>query len=390
VNAAGGLIRAGLLWVAGSLAVFAATPEEDLHFAALGAERHFERSGLLLDAPAISAYLQGTLQKLVDTRPGAGSADCRVYLLRGQHANAFALPNCRLYVSTALFLALENEAQLTAIYARELAHVRNQSALKYHRSLKQEFAFWSTLGTALAAGAGVSPGSSRGKNYPVSSDAVGDLIWRVSIRGYSDELELQADRDALALLRIAGQRQADALRALENLRAAARATSEASSVPLLASRDTLNLRIANLRRLASDSLSGASPASATHAALAATLRLEQIRLLVESGDRLHAQQLLSEMEAAGGESGRSRYLAGELARLNGVTTREEALAAYAKGATFADAPAQLFLNQGMMLREAGDEVAARQAFTRYLEMAPDSLEATLVRRYLQPAQAPKE
>jgi regulator of sirC expression with transglutaminase-like and TPR domain len=78
----------------------------------------------------------------------------------------------------------------------------------------------------------------------------------------------------------------------------------------------------------------------------------------------------------------THFLAGELDRRNGAGSRESALAAYEAGAAFPDAPAELFLNLGLIRRELGEHRLARQAFERFLELEPRSAQADLVRYYL--------
>jgi beta-barrel assembly-enhancing protease len=378
------LTAALLSTLAAAFAVSAATPEQDVEFASRDAELYFQRAGLLVDDPEASAYLQGVLQRLVDAAPDASLSDCRAFLIRGARASGFALPSCRVYLSTALFLALDNEQQLAAVMARELAHVQLHSVVNHRRALTKQLDaanFFSNMGAALGGFRG--PGA--GANM---TDAVGDLIWRVSVRGFSPEIELRADQGALARLAAAKIGGPDAIRAIERLRVPAESPTGVTGLPLLASRNVLDARVELWRRLSRSNSEGAAPPSAEHSRLASRFRVDQIRMLVESDDLLHARVLLDEQVAVGGDNGVLSHLDAELQRRGGAAP-DVMLAAYEKGAQFADAPAQLFLSQGMLLRELGHDERARQAFRRFLELAPASTEAALVKYYLDKPGAPQ-
>jgi tetratricopeptide (TPR) repeat protein len=144
----------------------------------------------------------------------------------------------------------------------------------------------------------------------------------------------------------------------------------------------LDARLDRLRLLTGINSDGAAPASADHARIVSGLRLAQLKEHVRSGDAVSARHRLAEEITAHGASGMTHFLEGELARRGGASAREAVLAAYEKGAAFADAPAELFLNLGLMRREAGEHAQARQAFERFLELEPRSAQADVVRYYL--------
>jgi predicted Zn-dependent protease len=372
--------RIVVVWLAAASA-FAATPADEVRFAAQDAERYFERNDLLVKDEAASAYLQAVLDRLVAASPDGSLGDCRAFLIRGTHASGFALPTCRVYVSLALFMAIENEAQLASLLSREIAHVRNDSVVRNRRELDRRLndavflsTFFAALGGVPNSGVGRAPGT----------DAVGDLLWRISVRGFTDEIELQAERDGLARHRAAGFAKVDAVRALERLRDVAPAATDEQrkSLPLLASKPVLDARLARLRLVAGEDAGSGAPPDAAHQAIAQSLQLQQVREFLDTGDRAAARNLLDQHVSAHGDSGRSQFLIGELERRNGRASHAAAIAAYEKGATFADAPAELFLNLGMLLRESGNGDRARPALERFLELEPTSAQADLVRYIL--------
>ncbi len=350
----------------------------DLEYAARDAEQRF--SGALSGDGSGEAnqYLDRVFQRLLAAAPEPAFSDCRVFLLKGTRPTVFALPHCRLYVSTALFMQLENEAQLAALLARQLAHVKYRHAQLEKDETTRKVDSLHILAIALGAALG-GPGPG-GYGAGGSGEATSDLIWRVSVRGYSLEHENVADGVGLRRLRDAGHGPLDAIRALERAREVA-FEGENPQLPRLASTAYIDRRLANLRAVAGVP-GDASPPDATHAALAAALRLDQAELLIGAHDYAGATRLIDEHVASEGEGGRSHWLAGEIARHSRTGSRAQALAAYERGATFPDAPASLFLTQGLLLREDRQHEAARRAFARYLELEPDAADAAFIRLYL--------
>lgn len=367
-------------WLAATSLAQAATPEQELDFAARDAERVLNRLVLPGDQHGANDKLQAILNRLIAAAPDSALADCRVQLMKGGRPSAFALPNCRLYVSTALFMRLENDAQLATLLARELGHVQLHSAVKQRVAIAKAENSLKVLAVLTAAAGGIAAGGSGDNANPTVSNATNDLIWRVSVSGYSRELEVAADRAGIWRFQTAGFAAADAMRALELLIESA-PKNPGCSVPLLSCTQFLSTRIASLGELTRATSATAATADPEYTALAARLRVEQVRVHIDAREYVDASRVLAEQVAAQGENGITLFLAGELARLQGGS-RTAALIAYEQGATFADAPAKLFLSQGLMLRENQEHERARQALQRYLELAPDAVEAPLVRDYL--------
>ena len=135
-------------WLVAASLAQGATPEQELDFAARDAERVLSRLVLPGDQHGANDRLQAMLNRLIAAAPDPALADCRVQLMKGGRPSAFALPNCRLYVSTALFMKLENDEQLATLLARELAHVQLHSAVKQRVAIAKNenslkvFAVW--------------------------------------------------------------------------------------------------------------------------------------------------------------------------------------------------------------------------------------------------------
>lgn len=138
------------------------------------------------DDPALTDYLTRLGERLTpDGVRAAGGPELRVSVLRDPTLNAFALPDGRLFVHTGLLAAVESEAQLALIMAREVAHVVRRHALV----------------AARAGGADPVPYAGA---HPLSATAAAilgtsaPLAGLAAITGYDDRAEGEADRDGLA------------------------------------------------------------------------------------------------------------------------------------------------------------------------------------------------
>ena len=84
----------------------------------------------LYDDAALVAYLTGLAERLTPAAArSAGGPVPRVILLRDPTLSAFAWPDGRVFVHTGLVAAVDSEAQLALVLARELAHVVQRHAL---------------------------------------------------------------------------------------------------------------------------------------------------------------------------------------------------------------------------------------------------------------------
>jgi predicted Zn-dependent protease len=88
-----------------------------------------ERVGIY-DDPMLTAHLSSLAERLTPAGVvAAGGPAPRVILLRDPTLAAFALPDGRLFVHTGLVAAVQSEAQLALVVAREVAHVVRRHAL---------------------------------------------------------------------------------------------------------------------------------------------------------------------------------------------------------------------------------------------------------------------
>jgi beta-barrel assembly-enhancing protease len=87
-----------------------------------------ERHARLLNDPVVNHYIEQLGQRLV--RNSDARIPFTIKVIDSEQVNAFALPGGYLYVDTGLILAAQNESELAAVMAHEIAHVAARHATR--------------------------------------------------------------------------------------------------------------------------------------------------------------------------------------------------------------------------------------------------------------------
>jgi predicted Zn-dependent protease len=101
----------------------------------------------------------------------------RFHILRDPEANAFALPDGQIYLNTGILALLENEAQLAGLMGHEVTHTAGHHGLIEHRSVRRSIVGLMVSGMLLG---------------PIAT-AAGNVFLGLALFGYSRELEAEAD-----------------------------------------------------------------------------------------------------------------------------------------------------------------------------------------------------
>src|SRR5262249_50246029 len=129
-------------------------------------------------------------RRLADTNPQ--KIPFRFVVVVKKAFNAFSCPNGIVIINSGVFDVLENEAQLAAIIAHEIAHVTQEHMyreMQHHKKTHTAI----VLGSIVAAGMG----------YYTISDVL-KLVNVAMVNGYSRTLENQADRVGMEYMVEAG------------------------------------------------------------------------------------------------------------------------------------------------------------------------------------------
>ena len=101
-------------------------------------QRVLVSNGLIYQDQALEDYLNRIAVKL---QPEPAGLKIRVSVIKDTHLNAFAYPNGMIYINSGLLARMDNEAQLAAVLAHEIAHCTQRHALRAMRMAKDQPAF---------------------------------------------------------------------------------------------------------------------------------------------------------------------------------------------------------------------------------------------------------
>lgn len=382
------------------------TPEADER--ALWARAQTEEAALrervrMHEDPLLEDYLAGVGARLLpDAVRAAGAPVFRVVVVRDPTLNAFALPNGHIYLHTGLLSRLENEAQLAAILAHEMAHVIGRHALRSGRDADRSAR--ETPPRLVASGAGASsgpgaPGAATAVLGPTARTVLGRdlrISAMASIRGYAADLEREADAAGMAMLVRAGYDPAEAPRVYARLRDEEGAGGGLETFVL--GRDAaLAARAEAARELVRTSYAAAAGApEAVRDTEAFRLRIRPVVRDNASEDlRLGrfslARAQLDRVLAATPDDPVAHLYYGDLHRLRSqraadVSARAEharqALARYEQAIALDPTLAEPHRQLGLLYHQQQDATKARAAFERYLALRPDAPDARRIREYL--------
>jgi predicted Zn-dependent protease len=121
-------------------------------------------------------------------------------LIESDEINAFAAPGGFIFVTTGLYNSLENEEQLAAVLAHEIAHVSLQHGVRAIKksNLTQAFAI---IGSETAKH---SDNQDLQQLEGVFGDSIDNIVNQLVVSGYSKSYEYAADEEALRISYAAG------------------------------------------------------------------------------------------------------------------------------------------------------------------------------------------
>ena len=225
-----GHVSAGQTDAAG--AVTAADDEEKrLWLRAEEEEKKLDSSGLVYRNTEMEKYFDAIVRKLILPEQ-LKAVPVRVSIIRDASYNAFTLPNGKIYVHSGLLASMENEAQFAVLLGHESVHALNRHTLKELRDAKEKMVASAILG-ALTGNVFL---------------PFGQLAALASIRGYSREMESEADREGFSMLVRAGYEPLEAKKFFVILQREAKAENRAEPY-FFASHPKLQERIDNYENL---------------------------------------------------------------------------------------------------------------------------------------------
>jgi predicted Zn-dependent protease len=322
-------------------------------------ESRLRRSPFALRDKALTGYLQDVACRL----GGEHCPDVRVHVVRTPLFNANMAPNGMMQVWTGLLLRLENESQLAAVLGHEMGHYFERHSLERLRDVKSRMAFAQFIGLFGLVG------------------AIGQLGILASAFAYSREHETRADRLGMHLLQQAGYDGRQAARVWDNLVGEIEVTGGKDAgkrSPMLASHPPVETRRDDLLALAGER--GGKVGEDEFQRTIAPFRLDWLHDEVKRGQYEESLVLFDRMLKRQPADAEVLFARGEVRRLR-ATPEDlvQSLADLTEAARLDKAPALTHRSLGLAYRQRQDFPAAVQAFERYLAVAPEAADASLIK-----------
>jgi predicted Zn-dependent protease len=179
----------------------AAVSLEDEYQAGLGWYRQMGQSGVVLEDPEVSDYIQQIGHSL-SSRAEEGQHQFNYFVVRDPVINAFAMPGGFIAINSGLILATRNENQLAGVMAHETAHVTQRHLVRglidqSHAGLVATAAMLAAILLGATAGHG-SPDAMEGAILATQGAAIQHQI------NYTRSNEFEADRVGIGTMAAAG------------------------------------------------------------------------------------------------------------------------------------------------------------------------------------------
>ncbi len=317
--------------------------------------------------PVLNAYVK----EIACTVAPEYCGEVRIYVMDRPVFNATASPNGYIEVWSGLLLRAGSEAGVAFALGHEVGHYAENHSLEQWRSTKG----WATAAMVVTLGAGVA-----GAYYQVDLSGIGDLAYMTAISSiftYGRGQEEEADRLGLQRMRTAGYDPRAASELWESLRADRQVSSfpsvrRAEAWPGVFRTHPLTIeRIVALREQAGD-----DGGRLEHDRYRSAIRPHLARWLDDELNRRDFGSTLAvidRLDVEDQDAGVLNYYRGQAYRQRRDPGDElRARDAYRLAVVHADAPAAAWRELGDLESRTGDAAAARAAWARYLDAAPDA------------------
>ena len=325
------------------------------------------------DEGRLAEYLGAVAGRVAGVAGVAGGAGVRITVIADPTLAAFALPGGRVFVHTGLLSAIENEAQLAMILARELAHEAS----------------------GLTASARKAPMSTVALS-PTAAALLGldlRLTARAAIDGYGSDGERAADAEALRRLTAAAYDPREAADVFRVLAASDADRLGLAEIFVYGNRDRLSERGGVWRELLQLATRPGENAAGRAGELARRMRSvirDNAALDIRAERFALAQRQLDRVIALDPNDALAQLHYGELYRLQSQRNEDperaenarRAIERYGRAAELDPRSAEPFRQLALLHYQQGDLAHAREAFERSLALAGDGPDARRIREYL--------
>ena len=353
----------------GSMPV-AGSDESELWYAMEKEEEALQRSPMRVRDPALNEYVRS----VACTASQDYCKDLRVYIMNVPAFNASMAPNGMMIVWSGALLRMRNEAELAFVLGHEAGHYRAQHTLRQWRRMKDTSALLSAF-QMLAYGYGMP-----------NTAMLGSLGIYATIFKFSRDMEREADHIGFAAAVAQGYDPRAGADLWARMLREEQTAKYASHSTVFATHPATQERLDDVRAAAA---AIPNPPSKRNAAefRSATRPFLENWLVAELAQRRYASSQLVIQELLDDAPPEDRgmltfYLAESYRKHDAPGERDKAAGLYAQAVALPGAPAAAWREHGFALAKTGNTVQARDAFQRYLSIAPQAGDRAFVQREL--------
>ena len=341
-------------------------------------EKKIGKSGFLFNDLELETYLNAVARKLLPEGFESDKMRPRIKVLKSPIVNAFALPNGAIYIYTGILTLIDNEAQLAALLGHEVVHFIHRHTLKEMRSTENKISFLKTTQLILIS-------TVWGALLVIPLHSQGELWALTSARGYSRELETEADEEGIRLMALANYDSGEGVIMLKHL---LDSRQEQRTDPFYSTHPPLEQRIENVKRLLTKFRALTKEPSVNQDEFQKridTVLLENAAMGIEKGRYELALPAISKKLAISPQNARAHFLLGEWHRRAGrdPDASYKALAAYRESARLDPNYPDPHRELGLLLRLQNVRGEACVELEHYLLLNPNAPDAPIIRGYLE-------
>ena len=354
--------------------LMAGDDEKVLWRRALEEQSILDGSGWLYRDAELEAYINAVAARL------GASADTRdivftIKIINDPNLNAFVYPNGVIYVHTGVLARMENEAQLAALLAHEMAHAICRHSLRVQKSLNSRPRYMAAVQHVVGA-IGVTRELARllGANGSMAA-----------ISGYTRELEAEADRVGLDLMAKAGYDPRQALNLFEHLMQEIKDEDIAEPF-FFGTHPSVQQRIENVDQW----LAAAYPAEDIRPLNSDVFRSKLGKLILNNADldlrigrfEIAGRSVESYLDRHPNDAG-AHYMLGEIFRQRGGRENtKRAIQQYEKAIVLDPSFPDPHKAIGLIHYKVGEQHLAQKYFETCLLLAPDAPDKAYIEGYL--------
>jgi predicted Zn-dependent protease len=344
--------------------------EAELWYGMDQAEKELRQAPVLVRDPALNAYVHEVACKVT----GDYCSNLRVYIVDVPVFNASMAPNGAMLVFTGALLRMHDESELALVLGHEFAHFKLRHSLQYWEKAKHTSAFLATLSVVTYAG-GVSLVGS-----------VAQLVGAANMFSYSRDKEREADRVGFQVATALGYDPQAGVRIWTRMLAEEKANPRPKPSPVFASHPKTAERLQDITA-AANALPAGSVNNRTETYHAAMRPFLDHWLEAELSRRMYdtSIEVIGNLKTTADVDSQGTYcfyLAEAYRRRNKADDRSKAQSLYLEAVSHADAPADAWREQGLILRENGQRAEAALALHHYLDAKPTAGDRAFIEKYL--------